>query len=216
MTSNITANPLETGADELDRFALEECVKRQRVDRQVSVLTLTDKRCEMAIKFARLGAQVVVADTLSHKQEIEGRILAAGMRDEISFAAGALSDLPVDLHGQPFDIIVLGSDLCTLPYDEALRVARQLLFKLKIGGKLYISLLGLHSELSEGYADRELTIDQRFAELSPALAEKYDIRQPVCLYSERNLFALLLEVGASVLRTLTTTYGNVKGIAVRV
>ncbi|MFZ1244037.1 MAG: hypothetical protein WAR41_03135, partial [Azonexus sp.] len=63
MTSNITANPLETGADELDRFALEECVKRQRVDRQVSVLTLTDKRCEMAIKFARLGAQVVVADT---------------------------------------------------------------------------------------------------------------------------------------------------------
>lgn len=90
------------------------------------------------------------------------------------------------------------------------------MLKLKIGGKLYISLLGLHSELSEGYADRELTIDQRFAELSPALAEKYDIRQPVCLYSERNLFALLLEVGASVLRTLTTTYGNVKGIAVRV
>jgi len=216
MITNSTGNPLDTGADELERSALEECVKRQRVDRLVSVLILTDKRCDMAIKFARLGAQVVVANTLAHKQEIEGRILAAGMRDDITFATAALSQLPDNLPNAPFDIIVLGSNLCSLPYDEACRVVRQLLLKLKIGGKLYISLLGLHSELSEGYADRDLTIDQRFSALSPTLADKYDIRQPVCLYSERNLFTLLLEVGASVLRTLTTTYGNVKGIAVRV
>ena len=88
--------------------------------------------------------------------------------------------------------------------------------KLKIGGKLYISVLGLHSELSEGYAASEATIDQRYAELAPSLARKYNIHQPVCLYTERNLFMLLLEAGASVLRTLTTTHGNVKGVAVRV
>ena len=48
------------------------------------------------------------------------------------------------------------------------------------------------------------------------LADKYGIAEPVCLYSERDLFLLLLESGASVLRTLTTTWGNVKGVAVRV
>ena len=48
------------------------------------------------------------------------------------------------------------------------------------------------------------------------MAKKYGIAGPVCLYSERNLFMLLLEAGASVLRTMTTTYGNVKGVAVRV
>jgi hypothetical protein len=70
--------------------------------------------------------------------------------------------------------------------------------------------------IEPGYADSEATIDQRFAPLAPALARKYGIHHPVCLYTERNLFMLLLEAGASVLRTLTTTYGNVKGVAVRV
>jgi len=216
MTTNITANPMYTEADELERFALEECVKRQRVDRRVSALILPDKHSALAIKVARLGAKVTVADTADCQQDVEGRILAAGLRDEISFTACALPSLPEAVHGEPFDIIVLRRGLCVLPYDEARQVVRQLLLKLKIGGKLYISVLGLHSELGDGYADGNLTIDQRFSKLSPALAGKYEIRQPVCLYSERNLFMLLLEAGASVLRTLTTTHGNVKGIAVRV
>jgi len=216
MTSNITANPMEAGADELERFALEECAKRQRVDRPVSVLILPDKRSEMAIKFARLGAHVTVADTPDRQQDVEGRTLAAGLRDDISFTACTLPALPEEALGEPFDIIVISRRLCSLPYDDARLVVRQLLLKLKIGGKLYVSVLGLHSELGDGYAAGDLTIDQRFAELSPALAGKYEIRQPVCLYSERNLFMLFLEAGASVLRTLTTTYGNVKGIAVRV
>jgi SAM-dependent methyltransferase len=216
MSANITANPFETGADELERYALEECLKRHRFDQRVSVLILPDKRCEMAIKFARLGARVVVADRPDLQQDAEGRVLAAGLRDDISVAACTLPDLPEDPPGEPFDIIVIRRALCSLPYEEARRVVRQLLLKLKIGGKLYISVLGLHSELGEGYAASESTIDQRFAELSPSLAEKYEIRRPVCLYTERNLFMLLLEAGASVLRTLTTTYGNVKAIAVRV
>ena len=216
MSANITANPLETGADELERFALEECVKRHRFDQRVSVLILPDMRCELAIKFARLGAQVVVGDRPEVQQDIDGRILAGGLHDQISFAACTLPKLPEEFPGEPFDLILIRRGLCGLPYDEARRIVRQLLLKLKIGGKLYISVLGLHSELSDGYAASEQSIDQRFSELAPALAEKYNIRQPVCLYTERNLFMLLLEAGASVLRTLTTTYGNVKGIAVRV
>ncbi|MDP3440634.1 MAG: hypothetical protein Q8R95_13635, partial [Azonexus sp.] len=80
----------------------------------------------------------------------------------------------------------------------------------------YLSILGLHSELGDGYADAEVPVEQRFAKLSPALIKKYGITNEVCLYSERNLFMLLLDAGASVLRTLTTTHGNVKAVAVRV
>ena len=106
--------------------------------------------------------------------------------------------------------------LCGLRYEHARQVVRQLLLKLRIGGKLYLSIHGLHSELSEGYAGIDHRIEQRHAALSPAMAKKYGIAGPVCLYSERNLFMLLLETGASVLRTMTTTYGNVKGVAVRI
>ena len=216
MTTNIIANLLDTGSDEIERYALEDCVKRQRVDHRVSVLIVPDKRCEMALKFARVGAQVVIADIPAHRSQVEGRILASGHHDLMSFAPGDLTELPEHPRGEPFDLIVVRRGLCFLPYEQARNTIRQLMRKLKIGGKLYVSILGLHSELGDGYAAGEQPLDQRFGKMSAALAAKYDIRQPVCLYTERNLFMLLHEAGASVLRTLTTTHGNVKGIAVRV
>ncbi|HLO64025.1 MAG TPA: hypothetical protein VK165_13785 [Azonexus sp.] len=216
MTTHLNANPWDTGTDELERYALEECVKRQRIDHRVSVLIISDKRCEMAPKLANLGAQVVIVDQPAFQQEIEGRILASGRGDQISCLAWELDALPEVFPGQPYDMIVIRRGLCGRPYEQARQLVRRLLLQLRIGGKLYLSVLGLHSELGQDYAGSNVVIEQRFAPLAAPLAEKYGIRQPVCLYTERNLFMLLLEAGASVLRTLTTTYGNVKGIAVRV
>lgn len=216
MTTHLTANPWDTGTDELERYALEECVKRQRIDHRVSVLIVSDKHCEMAPKLANLGAQVLIVDRPAYQQEIEGRILASGLRDQISYVAWELDALPEIFPGQPYDMIVMRRGLCGKPYEQARQIVRRLLLQLRIGGKLYVSVLGLHSELGQDYAGSNTLIEQRFAPLASPLAEKYGIHQPVCLYTERNLFMLLLEAGASVLRTLTTTYGNVKGIAVRV
>ena len=216
MNMDTTANPFETGNDETERLSLEECVKRQRIDRRVAVLVLPAGHCQLGVKFARLGAQVTVADNASMRGEIEGRILAAGMCDDVTYTACDLQKLPDGLPGEPFDIIVVRRGLCKMPYNEARQVVRQLLLKLKIGGKLYLSVLGLHSELGEGYPAAELPMEERFTPLAPVLAKKYAINDPVCLYTERNLFVLLLETGASVLRTLTTTHGNVKAVAVRV
>jgi len=216
MSTDTIANPFETGNDENERLALEECVKRQRVDRRVSVLVMPAGRCEQAVRFARLGAHVYVGDKPTMQRDVEGRILAAGLSDDVGFVPCTLDGLPDDLPGEPYDIIFIRRGLCSMPYEQARTVVRQLLLKLKIGGKLYVSILGLHSELGEGYAAGTQPIEERYTRLSPTLAKKYDIEGPVCLYTERNLFILLLEAGASVLRTLTTTYGNVKGVAVRV
>lgn len=216
MSTHSTVNPMEPGTDELERFALEECVKRHRFDNRVSVLIMPAGHCELATEFARLGAQVTVADDEARRQDINGRILAASMINEISFAPCTLPQPPENSPGEPFDIIIVRRSLCGLPYAEARQVVRELLQKLRIGGKLYVSILGLHSELSEGYACYDEDVEARFCELAPPMVKKYGIKGPVCLYSERNLFMLLLEAGGSVLRTLTTTYGNVKGIAVRV
>ena len=216
MNTDSNANPWETGSDELERYALEECIKRQRIDHRVSVMVIPAGRNELAGQFAQLGAHVMVVDHPDRQQDIEGRILAAGQRDQISFLPGSVHALPPDIQGEPFDIIVIRRGLCSLPYEEARKVVRQLLLKLRIGGKLYLSILGLHSELGESYQDADKPVSQRHAQLSSAIAGKYGLTQKVCLYSERDLFMLLLEAGGSVLRTMTTTYGSVKGIAVRV
>lgn len=216
MTTNINANPLANGNDELERYALEECVRRQRLDHRSSVFVTPADRCELAARFARLGANVVLGDAPQYQKPSDGRIVALGLSDLIRFTPLDLAALPDGLPGEPFDIAFVSRDLSTMSYELARKVVRQLLLKLRIGGKLYLSLLGLHSELGDGYADREQPVGERHAALAPAIAAKYGIAGPVCLYSERDLFMLLLDAGASVLRTLTTTYGNVKGVAVRV
>lgn len=216
MTVHITANPMAAAADDLERFALEECVRRHRIEHRVSALLLSDQLCETGIKLARIGAQVTVLGDPTQRHDIAGRILAAGLHDEISVMSTVLPELPVLVPDEPFDIIIFRCGLSTLPYDEARRLLNRLLRQLRIGGKLYVSVLGLHSELGEDYAGNEIPVEARFSALAPILAEKYDILHPVCLYTERNLFTLLMDCGASVLRTLTTTYGSVTGIAVRV
>ena len=214
--AHINANPFAGELQEMERLALEECVKRQRLDHRVSVLVLPTGTSDLACRFARLGAQVTLGDEPGRRRDIEGRILAAGLRDEVRFAACTPDAMPEDIPGEPFDIIVIRRGLCAMRHEAARQAVRRLLLELRIGGKLYVSVLGLHSELGDGYPAAETPVEERFAELAPAIAEKYGVSGPVCLYTERNLFMLLLAAGASVLRTMTTTYGNVKGIAVRV
>ena len=79
MTTNITANPLDPGNDELERYALEECLKRQRVDHRTSILIIPARRCDLAKRFARLEGSIVLANEPTCRQEIEGRIVAAGI-----------------------------------------------------------------------------------------------------------------------------------------
>lgn len=216
MPKNTIASPWVEENDPIQQLALEECVKRQRIDHGVSVLVLPAGQGKLASRFAALGARVTLADAAERRQEVEGRILANGYTDSIRFAATDIPAPPSDDQGEPYDIIVLRHGLSELPYARGKEITQQLLHRLRIGGKLFITILGLHSELGEGYAGREQSIYERWDTLAPAMARKYDIHHEVCLYSERDLFLLLLESGASVLRTLTTTWGNVKGVAVRV
>ena len=71
MSTHTNAIPWETGNDEMERLALEECAKRQRIDHSVSVLILPADQCDLAFRFAQLGAVVTVADAPEKQQEIE-------------------------------------------------------------------------------------------------------------------------------------------------
>ncbi len=216
MSTNSKLGPLESGTDELERLSLEEVVRRARFGASPACFIIPAGRGSLACDMARLGATVVAADQADCEQDIVGRALAGGFRDEIRFTEAAFENFPDTLPDQPFDIIFCRRGLSNLPYYEAAKLIRHLLSKLKIGGKLYLSLLGKHSELGDGYPDSDKFVAERFAQLNPALAKKYGITNPLCLYSERDLFILLLEAGGSVLRTFTSTHGNVKGVAVRV
>lgn len=216
MNTNINVNLLETGSDELERLVLEEVHKRRRFKSSVSALVIPVGCGELATEMAKLGCGVTGIDDARYESDFRERALATGKPAELEFVPGALDSLPAEIPGGPFDIVYIRRGLSSFPYAQTRQILSNLLRHLKIGGKLYVSVLGMHSELGYHYAGAESIIDRRFCPLDPAMARKYGINDPVCLYSERNLFMLLLEAGGSVLRTFTTTHGNIKGISVRV
>lgn len=214
--NNEAIHPYETGSAEFEDWAVDECVKRYRFDRQMTALVLPAMRCELTLRIAGHGIHTTVCARPDEEASARQRILAAGLAEFATVAACAIDNPGTELPGEPFDVIILRQGLSRLPYDQARQAIRLLMQKLKIGGKLFVCALGVYSELGDNYSGADVPVSQRFAPISPALAKRYDLPGNLCLYSERDLFVLLLESGASVLRTLTSSYGNVKAIAVRV
>lgn len=209
----------ECAMDELENMALEELIKRRCFNPQASALIFPG-RCDLTIELARKGVLVSASDEnewdSTNEQLIKTPEIKDKLKENVRFAPVNLTNLGPKMAGEPFDVIVCRYGLSSLPYGTARDVVRQLMRRLKIGGRIYLSLLGMHSDLGNHYTCGDNMVSNRFCELAPKIQEKYNIHGPVCLYCERDLLTLILESGCSPLRTFSTTHGNVKGVAVRV
>lgn len=216
MGNNLNSNFLENAVDELERMAIEEAIKRRCYNPNPTALVLPEGRCNFSFELARKGVLVTAGDAGEWSDEDAACLYPAATRSHVQFLPIDLTHLDKHLPNEPFDLVFCSRSFCSLPYPRAREVVHNLLRRLKIGGRLYLSVLGLHSELGYGYAAADKEISDRYSELSPTIADKYSIHGPVCLYTERNFFTLILEAGGGVLRSFTTTHGNVKGVAVRI
>lgn len=194
---------------EVDQWVLTELGKRQRSGEAVSALLVGIGAEDQAVRMADAGARVLL---FSDRDPAEHLNI---MRQPLaSLASLHMVETPLPL--QPFDLILSQRSLSTLRYDEALVAVRRFLQRLKIGGKFFISLYGIHSDLGDGYPDGSKLVGERLAPVAPEVAARYGLRAPLCLYSERNLFALLMEAGGVVLKTSTSALGHVRGVAARI
>ncbi|MDR1350989.1 MAG: methyltransferase domain-containing protein [Zoogloeaceae bacterium] len=210
---NAYSNSAPQVADELEQLVLREIVLRVRSNMPTRVLDLRCGEGRRSVSMAELGATVLAADAPELSNPVKNRALAASVGDSVQFTP--IKTLPEDLPPGPFDLAFCHHGISFLPYAAAHQTLHAALKSLRIGGKLFISAYGLHSALGENYADASAPIERRFCKLTLALAKSYNIPDPVCLYSERNLVTLLFEIGGSVLRSFTTTHGTIKAVAVR-
>lgn len=205
-------------SDELETIALQDLQKRLRLGDPVRVLDVDCGQGALALRFAQKGGQVLAVDGGHDGTRLEDAAKALEIGEGLRFLRltmrGCVDSPP--LPGAPFDLVVCRSTLSFLHHSEATALVRRLLLMTRIGGRLYFSTYGVHSELAEDYPDAEQPVRDRYAPLAPIVAAKYGIDRSVCLYSERDLFLLLFNAGATVLRTFTTTHGNVKAVAGRV
>jgi SAM-dependent methyltransferase len=203
--------------DELDQLAVLEVQKRKRAGLVPAVLDADCGDGAFALRLARSGADVLAIDSGHDGSDLMAAAKVLGIAGSVRFlpwqpGCGNTTPLP----GGPFDIVANHRSLSLMPYSQGVAMVRELLLNTRTGGRLYISAYGLHSDFGDHYEHASKPVRERFAPLPPETASRYGIDGPVCLYSERDLFLLMFEAGASVLRTFTTTHGNVKAIGVRV
>lgn len=191
---------------ELDQWSLTEIAKRRRAGEAVAAMLIGIGAETQALRMAEAGARVLLltdTDPIAHIN-----VMSAPTKAFVE----AASPLPLE----PFDIILCQRYLNTMRYADALAALRVEMRHLKIGGKLFISLYGIHSELGDNYPDGGKFVSDRLAPVAPEPAKRYGLTEPVCLYSERNLFSLLMEAGGAVLKTSTSALGHVRGVAARI
>lgn len=191
---------------EVDQWVLAETAKRQRAGETVNALLVGVGADEQALRLAEQGVRVCL---LSDREPL-------GHLNIVQQPGAALADAETVLPLQPFDLILCQRVLSTQRYADARKTVRNLLGRLKIGGKFFISLYGIHSELGDHYPDGGKLVSDRMAPVTPELAKRYNLHGPVCLYSERNLFTLLMEAGGAVLKTSSSALGHVRGVAARI
>lgn len=191
---------------ELEQWVLAEIAKRRRSGEPVSAMVIGVGADAQSLRMAEAGARVLLLSDVD----------AVAHLNITRLPREALTDSAATFPHEPFDIILSQRNLRTLRYAEARASLRRQLHRLKIGGKLFISLYGIHSELGDNYPDGGKLVSERLAPVAPGPATRHGLTAPICLYSERNLFSLLMEAGGAVLKTSTSALGHVRGVAARI
>lgn len=102
-----------------------------------------------------------------------------------------------------------------MPYQDAKALFIKAAREMTPGAKFFVSASGLDSELGDGYAGKALPLMGRFHALSADMAEKHEIKAPVCLYREEDIARLAQDTGFEAVEIWASPFGNIKGILCR-
>jgi hypothetical protein len=194
--------------DALDRAALRHAIG---LELPATALDLGGGHGMQALRLAALGLDTWLIDQLPRAQTVLG---IAGLAEalplrhlQIDARALAAGDLP--------DAIALCCSQRFIHYlrrAEALALLRLVRERMRPDARLYLSASGLDSELGDGYAAARVPVTERFASLSPLMAGKHGIHEPVCLYAPHELESLAEDAGFVCEEVSASVFGNVKGV----
>lgn len=199
--------------DELDQMALKEAC------RLIGVLhkrkpVVYDIGCgwwgAMSVKFAKMGCLVVACDIqpmpfLCQLAQDSGTISPEHiLQEDARNVDWAVLPAPDILYSQRF--------LHYLRFQEAVALLRVALSR-AASCLAYLSMSGVHSELSDGYNEEPL--ESRFGHLSTSMAKKHGVSQEVCLYSLDDAKNLAVECDLEIVHVWLSEFGNVKMLAKR-
>ena len=107
-----------------------------------------------------------------------------------------------------FDYVVAQRVIHYMRYGEALRFLKDIR---KLTSQLYVSVTGIESAVAD-HTKQQGDLHVRYAPLDVVGKEKFNINQPVCLYSRTEFCKLLSESGWTIQLLRSTAFGNHQAI----
>lgn len=193
---------------------LDEDAVRHVLDTREDPVTAVDIGCGLGIqgiRFGLLGVETTLIDVLdiSNRVEAFNEMFEMCSLDFVNKDVRELTrkDIPDNIgtaYSQRF--------IHYLKFDEALDLCELISNKMVEEGRIFISASGLHTELGDGYPDKDTPLESRYSKLDPEMADKHDIRDQVCLYTNEDMERLLSESGLTPVRVDNSGFGNIKAI----
>jgi hypothetical protein len=161
-------------------------------------------------RFAMLGADAHLFDLLDEPLLV--RTLREEFRLPLRYTSGDVTaiqtaDLPTRI-----DLGFSQRFVHYLRFGDATVLLQRFASKMPAASKFYISASGIQSELGEEYPGRMFPVATRFVQISPRMQARHGIIEPVCLYDEADLIALMANAGFSVVDIWSSPFGNIKGV----
>lgn len=194
-------------ADDLDKKVLAYIADHPGCQ----VLELGSGAGGQSVRMALAGAQVTAVDRFDFSSIFAQLREEKGLSvDQLHFVLGDMLWLEdMGVQGK-FAATVLQRTLHHVPY----LAAKQLLTHLKelTTGGLYVSVTGLGSLVGDTYPGGLEPITERFCSLTDLGKEMFQIREPVCLYTQTEFEELLEVAGWRVDECWVSAFGNIKAV----
>jgi len=130
---------------------------------------------------------------------------------KIFFEKQDLSNINYKILPNGVDVVYMGSFLHYLKYDDAIKLLTIIKKKMRVGGRVFVSVSGLNSELGVGY-ENERDIKRRFSYLDSNNRDRFLIQKQVVLYEKKDLVKVFTDIGFKLIEIKETAFGNLKGV----
>lgn len=176
----------------IEKEALKEILNKKE---KTKILDLASGSSFFGLSCVFLGQKVFLYDK---KIKFNIKILKSFFRlKNLVYQKQNLKKINYKTFPKNIDVIYCSRFLHYLKHGEAKKFLKIIKKSLSKNGKIYFSISGADSVLSENYKDIEKSIENRFSKLSLENQKKFQIKESVCLYSKceaRKLFENYFEI----------------------
>ncbi len=197
--------------DALDLAALEFARKAALCHAPAVAVDLGAGLGAQTARFVAAGMSVLMVDLVPRQGIVDELNLRYG-QGRVSAFVGDVRRMPPGEMPREVHILYSQRMLHYLRHAEAARVLAAFAGRMAAGARLFLSCACLESELSGGYSALGEPLGQRFGLLAPAMAQKHDVHEPLCLYARDEFLDLAGGAGFKAIEAYRSDFGTLKGV----